>query len=583
MAGSHHGFVRGANLPRESRLFEGRFGRMFRSLAALDLDPADPAVRDLAFSMAQPEGTVDPDNPTGGTKAGEGIMAAVEPLGPTAETVADEEEGAIPAGYTYLGQFIDHDLTFDPASFLDRQNDPEALVDFRTPRFDLDSVYGRGPAEQPYMYDLVNKEFKVFLLGDKIDGPIGHNDPDAVDHPRARANAMGFRRALIGDKRNDENTIVAQMHTIFMRFHNHYRRKNPTLSFDEVQRDVRWHYQWVVLHDYLRRIVGWDMVTSILPHLASGNSIFQDKPALRHYSFQNEAFLPTEFSAAAFRFGHSMVRPVYRLSRGFQDMLGLNKPTPITDKNVPDNSRRMIFDFRDRKKGLNGFDAILPGWSIEWDLFFGNLDANPLSLNRVQPAYKVDTSLVNPLADLPEFGGGTRDSNLAFRNLLRGFSMKLPCGEDIAKAMGETPLGPEWLVIGKAEITVEQAQSPAGIAEARRKYQKSKSIASFGLADGSFPFEGCTPLWLYVLAEGAKNVFDGADHALGPVGGRIVAETMIGLMLGDSHSFLSQDPAWKPMNRGAALLNNHFDMLDFINFAQGKPPAARPVGPTAAA
>src|SRR2546427_448502 len=72
---------------------------------------------------------------------------------PTPEDQADEEENSgISAGYTYLGQFIDHDLTFDPASSLERQNDPDGLVDFRTPRFDLDCIYGRGPDDQPYLY-----------------------------------------------------------------------------------------------------------------------------------------------------------------------------------------------------------------------------------------------------------------------------------------------------------------------------------------------------------------------------------------------------------------------------------------------
>ena len=104
-------------------------------------------------------------------------MAAAEDRGPTAETMPDGEEGVIPSGYTYLGQFIDHDLTFDPASSLQRQNDPEALVNFRTPRFDLDSVYGRGPDDQPYMYELVGRDFKLFLLGDKINGSDGKSGP----------------------------------------------------------------------------------------------------------------------------------------------------------------------------------------------------------------------------------------------------------------------------------------------------------------------------------------------------------------------------------------------------------------------
>lgn len=556
MAVSRHGFVRGASLARESRSFEGRFGRMFRSLPALDLDPANADVRNLVEAMTR----VRPEKPATGEDY-EGVMAQAEGGGPTAETDDDGEEGTIPAGYTYLGQFIDHDLTFDPASSLQRQNDPEALVDFRTPRFDLDSIYGRGPDDQPYMYDSLVEggDLKLFLLGEKIGGPKGHNDLGAVDHLRASPNSSLKRRALIGDKRNDENTIVAQLHTIFLRFHNRIAKENPTWGFAEIQREVRWHYQWVVLHDYLKRIVGWQMVTSILPHLVPGGSIFTDTPKLRHYAFDNDPFLPTEFSTAAFRFGHSMVRPVYRLSRGFQDIgdNGFTKPDDITDNNVPPNSRRLIFDFITRTNGLNGFDTIIPGWAIEWDLFFGDVQhkGTEHTPGRVQPAYKVDTSLVNPLATLPEFMGKTPDANLAYRNLLRGFAMRLPSGEDVARAMSEPVLPPEWLVIGKAE---EIGKPPEG-----------RQIASFELKEAgpkpkiSYPFADHTPLWLYILCEGARNATEGVDHALGPVGGRIVAETMIGLMLGDKHSFLRQDPNWIPMG------GEGFDMKAFIDFATG--------------
>src|SRR5205823_12718594 len=128
------------------------------------------------------------------------------PIATPESEVDDEENFGIPAGYTYLGQFIDHDITFDPASSLQSQNDPDALVDFRTPALDLDNLYGRGPSDQPYMYDGGN----AFLLGDALQG----GDPRAKDLPRNTANP---RRALIGDPRNDENTIVSQLQGLFLR------------------------------------------------------------------------------------------------------------------------------------------------------------------------------------------------------------------------------------------------------------------------------------------------------------------------------------------------------------------------------
>src|SRR5262249_53274304 len=141
---------------------------------------------------------------------------------PTPETERDDEENSGPdpshpiiaAGYTYLGQFIDHDLTFDPVSSLQRENDPNALVDFRTPRFDLDCVYGRGPDDQPYLYQ---HDGVRMPLGRPLPG--NNDDPNTRDVPRNSPDA-GPKRALIGDPRNDENVIVSQLQGVFLRFHN---------------------------------------------------------------------------------------------------------------------------------------------------------------------------------------------------------------------------------------------------------------------------------------------------------------------------------------------------------------------------
>src|SRR5262252_3313531 len=119
----------------------------------------------------------------------------------------DDEESGIPALYTYLGQFIDHDLTFDPNSSLQKQNDPNALTDYRTPAFDLDCIYGRGPDDQPYMYGPGG----AFLVGEEIQGGQA-GARDLVRGPNGRA--------LTGDPRNDENAMVSQLHGLFHRFHN---------------------------------------------------------------------------------------------------------------------------------------------------------------------------------------------------------------------------------------------------------------------------------------------------------------------------------------------------------------------------
>src|ERR1700748_297499 len=149
-----HGEVRGANLNRSSLLFSGPFGRIFRALPAADFGPDDDTSTKNLEALGKAM-IADPDDPKDGP---------------------DAEESGIPAAYTYLGQFIDHDLTFDPASSLQKQNDPDALVDFRTPRFDLDSVYGRGPDDQPYLYTAASGR-TLFALGPDRGVP-GQDRPD---------------------------------------------------------------------------------------------------------------------------------------------------------------------------------------------------------------------------------------------------------------------------------------------------------------------------------------------------------------------------------------------------------------------
>ncbi|HYP23688.1 MAG TPA: heme peroxidase, partial [Actinomycetota bacterium] len=190
----HVSHPRGSDLGPRSVMLEGRFGRMFRNLPSFL--PPDEALKAVADTMVEP--------------------AQAAPTDGWAPSGGDRDSG-IPAGYTYLGQFVDHDITFDPVSSLQRQNDPDALHDFRTPRFDLDSLYGGGPNNSPYMYDPdVDGGRTTLLLGrnevGEEDLPRNVLGPDSLGEPRGRA--------LIGDPRNDENVIVSQLHLTFVKFHN---------------------------------------------------------------------------------------------------------------------------------------------------------------------------------------------------------------------------------------------------------------------------------------------------------------------------------------------------------------------------
>jgi hypothetical protein len=397
----------------------------------------------------------------------------------------------IPAGFTYLGQFIDHDITFDPTSKLDRSNDPHALVNFRTPRFDLDSVYGAGPKAQPFLYDWQeSKQPGTKLL-------VGHNAFDATDDlPR---NQQG--RALIGDARNDENVIVAQLHLLFLRFHNavvdHLSglgKVKESELFEAAQRIVRWHYQWIVINEFLPKVVGRTMAKFVLA------------PAFRreYFTWQDEPFIPVEFSGAAYRFGHSMVRAEYGLQRRRQgEPLG-----------------RGIDLFPD----LSGFTWLPKRLVIDWERFF----KLPGVARAPQPSQRIDTVIVRALFDLPQDGEA-----LPRLNLLRGRALGLASGQEVALAMEEPALSEDELLLDK---------QLAGDARA-------------ALLDA-------TPLWYYILCEAAHAA---NGRHLGRVGGRIVAEVLTGLLEGDPSSYLSERPTWRPT---LGETEGKFEMADLVRIAQ---------------
>ena len=445
------------------------------------------------------------------------------------------EESGIPALYTYFGQFIDHDLTFDPVSTLVQHNDPNALTDYRTPAFDLDNVYGRGPSDQPYLYDNGPK----FLLGDLLDN-------GAPDLPRNNANP---RRALIGDPRNDENSIVSQLQALFLRFHNRMVDDNSALDFPGVQQQVRFHYQWMVLNDFLPRIVG----AGVLNDLKTNGKF--DRSKLKFFHWKNNPFMPVEFSVAAYRLGHSMIRPGYRL-------------------NDDDTTLLPIFPPAGGGNGLTGFQTMAKNRGIDWGRFidvdvraYGNsndvVPADGPTKKRLQFAYRIDTSVVGALANLPASVASDPPPSLAQRNLLRGFELGLPTGQAVAKAMGVPILADEQIKIGKA------VDNPQGGADPDLR----GTIASIpALA----PFKGKCPLWTYILAEAAQNQATVTipvteqkqitTPQLGAVGGRIVAEVFLGLIFGDNNSFLSLEPNWQP----AAPFGPTFRLKDFVNYALGK-------------
>jgi hypothetical protein len=542
MDAEHGGGVRGADNDIRSTLYEGRFGRMFSKLP--------PAVH-------KPEALME---------LGQRMLAGPEqkngfPIAPQEKegTIIqdDEENSGIPAGYTYFGQFIDHDITFDPASLQQQINDPDAMVDFRTPRLDLDSVYGRGPADQPYMY-LSDGRFR---LGRPLTS--GDKPTKARDLPRFVDNFNnGPARALIGDKRNDENVIISQLHAAFLQLHNRFM-DHFGISFEEAQALTRWHYQFVVINDFLVRICGADIVDKILPNRKNPSAAPEENKAnLRFFNWKSSPFMPLEFAVAAYRFGHSMVRPIYRLNTELKGPGG----AAGVDENARGIAGRLLVFAGVQQRGLNGFGEFPSKWAIDWGLFFDiNGSGKNTGMERVQPAYKIDTSVVNPLGFLPEFseppkkanGPSTvsdmqsvpkpgQQANLAKRNLLRGLFREMPSGQAVARAMGLEP-------VPDADLKVSKAVLP--------EYDQNKSII-----DVDPSFRDNAPLWFYILAEAQyewRKIATDNTHpmTLGPVGSTIVAETLIGLIQGDPQSYLRQRPNWIPQVGGLDVAVG--DLIDF--------------------
>lgn len=487
---SHGHAELGESTPQSVFYDTGRFGRLFPTLPPFAADT--PSMRDGLAELGAKGGPMDPDD-----DLSDPITLITDP----AKSADNPNNPTITAGFTFVGQFIDHDMTFDPTSSLARQQDPESIRNFRIPALDLDNVYGGGPGASPHLYDAAVDGGRTSLLTEEIPGSaaVSVDGSTRFDAPR-----NGQETALLGDPRNDENLIVSQFHLALLRFHNEVVADveadlGPGHTageiFAEAQRVVRWHYQWLVIHEFLVKTVGAELVDDVL----------ENGP--RHYRWRNNPYIPVEFSVAAYRFGHSQVRPSYRGNFGTsasdlsQQFFALIFDPAAVNPDDPDDLRG------GRRK---------PRRFIDWQTFFDFGDG------RVRQNKLIDTKLSTPLFDLLGQPAGEPVS-LATRNLLRNLSMKVPSGQRVAKAMTLPPLAPADL----------------------------DDLAPFHLRQR-------TPLWFYVLRE--AQVTAGGEH-LGPVGGRIVAEVIIGVIRGDRHSYLRQEPDWTPTYGAQAEVFTVTDLL----------------------
>jgi hypothetical protein len=470
-SGLHGAELRGIYLTSKDRLAEGRFGLMFKRLPAFA--PPDDLLTGLANTMVEPD---------------------------TSDSFLNTSPRLF-AGFTFIGQFIDHDITLDTTPLTLQQEDPDATVNFRTPRYDLDSLYGRGPVSDPAFYDPADPA--KLALATNVNG--------VLDVGR---DSNG--RAVIPDRRNDENLIIVQLHKAVIQFHNRivdFARAQgirPEWVFETARRLTRWHYQWAVIHDFLPRFIQTPGIDELVGPNGTVYKEVAGKPPVINLSYykptnkDGRPFMPVEFAVAAYRFGHSIIRPFYVINdTGRVDIFG------------PDGSRN-----------LNGGRPIPSDLVMVWKNILPVDPAFP-----ARPPRKIDTKLSIPLADLPGSAVPPPDptKHLAVRNTLRGKHVGLPSGQQVARAMRANVL----------------------------------SNATLGLSNDP-GWGGEAPLWFYILREAELPPYNA--ERLGPVGGRIMAETLVGLLQRDPNSYLYLNAAWKPAPP-IAPATGQFGFVDLLKYA----------------
>jgi hypothetical protein len=407
-----------------------------------------------------------------------------------------EREGTLTprVGFTYFGQFVAHDLTYDPTPLAGPYAEPEETPNFRTAAFDLDHVYGGGPEKSPYLYE-GESGAETFKIGATTPGGYRRDLP------------VRNGRLLIGDlqdTRNLDNLILRQLHVLFLKFHNEAIRQlktNRALAaatesigdgtlFERARRLVCWHYQWIIRHDFLPRILH----SEVWNHQQNRT---RRKPGS---SFS----IPIEFSLAAFRFGHSMVRNAYRLNcRQKRVVIAGLMTLGQAAAPIPDD------------------------YLIEWGTF---LDGLPTSGPPASSNY-IDTSIGRALHGLSP--GTIRlanklespdPSNLPARTLLRGARAQLPSGQEAAAAcLAEGKI--------KSDDRLTTSQLTADTCD-----RSGSALRRSGFAENS-------PLFYYLLKEAELK---GAGILLGPVGSHIVSTVVQSAFEGDPESYLSvMGPQWQ--------------------------------------
>ena len=449
---------------------------------------AQPAAEQTRFGFLFPElqDSELPNNPSLLTESSTTVRK-LQKLGMTMDDSREENalDSTIPAIFTYFGQFIAHDITWEKATpvMMSRSeikpwnpNEVAQIVNKRSGALDLDCVYGQPPFEVPLRDGRLRID-PVTANGDLPPGKSVFNDvPRKPQIPITEEGATELeesRAAIIGDDRNDANTIISQLHVAFLHAHNNLMAQKN--CFDDARTKLVQLYQTIVVEDYLKRIIRPDVFAK-----------FREQPDL----FYKGRYMPVEFSSAAFRFGHTMIRGSYELNMNFNN-LHLEKLIGVPPL---------------------AYDHLPRGWVIEWEHFVDG------GSNR---ARQISTQMVEPLSLLNDPNNPFNDQkSLAVRDLLRGYIFNLPTGQAVAKVIG-------------AEREIIPAE------EFRRLVPESQWEV---LRDSEFLEK--TPLWFYILAEAVREKKRHPDNDyLGTVGSHLVAGVLMGLLARSTNSVFQTGPS----------------------------------------
>lgn len=395
----------------------------------------------------------------------------------------------MPAGYTFLSQFVAHDLSHDPSLSRDRRPGGGETANLRTPRLDLDMVYGGDPDDDnPLAYERDGHRNTYRLkLGSRAGRHRGRRF-SVPDLPRHKG------QALIPDHRNDNSVVVAQLHLAVMKLHNAMLKRvearglRGRAAFDEAQRMVRWHYQYVVVEDLLPRFVGPGAGRAALERCRARWREWQQAMLAPPVS----PGVPLEFSVGAYRIGHATLRKAYRVN----DEVG---PLPLLDPLPPaaggagaraarPPAARGARARNGQPTSLAGRKDLDPLLAVSWDRLLPVAGRE----KNLQYARTFGRTLARNLAAIP----GGPPAGLAERDLERGWKESLPSGQAVARRLG----------IPEPQIV-----------------------------------PGNDPLWYYAMLE----VPPGGRH-VGPVAAAILCKVFLDVLHLDPTSYLSRQPSWKP-------------------------------------